>query len=204
MCVFIYWGCRWHHGFYFVYLVPALWIAGEHALVGWRALVLTLCLALQAVVGLYALGQDVLHPYSGGADLARFCEHEGLAGLPAVGIFAVRREDGVIAYRFEIDRIQPVLVSSPRLSIFDPNAGTFERFYKHYSQGDYFPLEEPAAMAESLAAVAKRIPAPFLVIASLAPGVAGIELPAPITKLGDFPALPDYGESYSLYLWPGR
>jgi hypothetical protein len=203
MCVFIYWGCRWHHGFYFVYLVPALWIAGERALVGWKAQLLTLCLVLQAVVGGYALGRDVLYPYSGGAGVARFCEAKGLAGLPAVGMFAVRRADGVIAYRFEIDRIQPVLVSSPRISVFDPNTGTFERFYKHYSQGDYFPLEDPAAMAGSLASVAKRIPVPFLVVVSRAPDVAAIDLPAPITKLGDFPALGDYGESYSLYLWPG-
>jgi hypothetical protein len=46
--------------------------------------------------------------------------------------------------------------------------------------------------------VAERIPVPFLVVVSRAPDVAAIDLPASITKLGDFPALRDYGESYSL------
>ncbi|NOT31007.1 MAG: hypothetical protein HOP15_11215 [Planctomycetes bacterium] len=201
ICSLVYAGHRWHHGFYFVYLLAALWFTGEERLRGTAARGLTFVLALQAAVGAWAVGIDLARPYSDGALVARYLREEGFEEHPLVGMKVSRSPEGFARYEWTFDEIQPVLLYRGGTA-YDPLARTFDAFYEHYAAGLYYRIQHRKQMAASLEDVAARIGAPFVVVVARYPDTDEVGLPPPLKKLQDFPPVLDFGERYSLYLHP--
>jgi len=198
-CVFVYSGYRWHHGLYFIFMVAALWLSAEHPLRGVRAQFLNFVLALQVIVGLYALGADILSPYSDGRLASRFLRERGLDRLPIVGMSVLRVSRDTAEYKWETDQIQPVLLGLDRTRIFDPVRGSFESFYRHYTEPESLLVMNGLEIDRSLQGVAARLGGPFIVVLMgyKPPNVRLLE------KLTDLPRTLDYGERYSLFLCSG-
>jgi len=206
VCAVVYEGYRWHHGLYFVFLLAALWHSGTGPLRGFRAWLLNIILAVQLAGGAYALGVDLVRPYSSGALAARFLQDRRIDHLPLIGI-GIWPEDGhplragerkgSVTYRWDIDHVQPVLLSLPDHKIYDPVAGTFERFFKHYTH-PYFADMDLATLERSIRGVASHFDGPVVFV------VVGYHVDSlpPLRKLVDLPEPFDYGERYSIFLYP--
>lgn len=201
ICSLVYAGHRWHHGFYFVYLLVALWFAGGERLRGAAARGLTFVLALQAALGAWAIGIDLARDYSDGPLVARYLREHGLEERPLVGMRISRFPIGAPRFAWEFDEIQPALLYRGGTA-YDPRADTFDPYYKHYPEGQYFPGLREKQMALALDEVAVRLGTPFVVVVVRSQDAGEVEPPPPLQKLQDFPPVMDFGERYSLYLYP--
>jgi hypothetical protein len=202
MTALLYPGHRWHHGFYFVYVLVALWLGGRPP----PRLAVRLAGAvflLHAAIGAYALGEDLRRPYSNGREVARALSAPDLQRLPLVGVRVLREGSGQPRYAFTIDEIQPVLVELPTGRAYDPRAGTYEPYWRHYAEPDYFAWMGPDELVSQLRDIAARLRSPLAVVVatdleSAAPA------PPPLRLLAAFPPPLDYGERLGLYLFPGE
>jgi hypothetical protein len=121
--------------------------------------------------------------------------------LPIVGMRASQESDGTEWYRWEIDRLQPLLVNLSRATVYDPVADTNERFYRHYANAEYFPKMSQGDVERSLAALASRLRGPFIVVAADAPPR---NLSSLVRELQAFSEALDYGERYTLFVYPAE
>lgn len=201
----MYTGHRWHHGFYWIYWVMALWLAGAT----WpsdprlRRLVTFLC-ALQAAMGLYALVADGLHPYSSGKDIARHIRGNGMTGLPLVGAEVFRDSRKGIVYKWEVDQLQPTMLALNEARVYDPRANQWLSYWNHYDSKLYFPRRSLAEFDADLSEVAQKIGAPFLLIVATEAGIPAPEMPSTLTLLYRTAPAIDYGERLSLYQFSDR
>ena len=198
--VVIYGGYRWHHGFYFISFVVALWLCmGPSA----RALrFLGAVLGLHAAVGAYAIVEDLRGPYSDGEVAARAVQAGGYGNLPVVGVSVRTNDRGGLRYAFEVDYIQPFLLYAPQGRAYDPRAGTFERYWRHYAEPHYFADMDAAELSARLTQIAARVGSPVLVAAVEQDLPEGTD-PAPpfLRPIQRFPRALDYGERLSMYLF---
>jgi len=201
ICIFVYSGLRWHHGLYFIFMLASLWLAGGPAPEGVRRHFLSVVLGIHMVVGLYALGSDLIRPYSDGRLAAHFLLEQHLDQLPLVGM-NVLQDSRDTMYQWEIDAIQPVMLELGNRRIYDPIARSFESFFTHYAFRDYYPVMSGAETDRELRNVASRLGGPFVVVVlrHSSPDVP-MDVPARLRKLMDFPQPLDFGEAYSIYLY---
>jgi len=201
ICFIVYSGFRWHHGFYFIFMLAALWLAGGSVPQGVSRHAMTILLAIQAIVGLYAVGSDVRRPYSDGRLVAGYLREHHLDQLPMVGL-NVLHGAGTTAYQWEIDGVQPVLVEMGGSRIYDPIGNSWERFFTHYTSRDYFPTMSSERADREVQEVAMRLGGPFVVVAMrYTPPGEPMEMPHGLRKLVDLPQPLDFGEAYSVYLY---
>ena len=78
-----------HHGHLWLLFGAALWLGRGVGLretpASWRALTLTVLLAVHAAAGVYASAMDILHPFSNGAATAALLRRNGLDRAPLLG-----------------------------------------------------------------------------------------------------------------------
>lgn len=196
----IYTGHRWHHGFYWIYWVMALWMTGVGILTDRRlALLTTLLFSLHAAMGLYALIDDGLHPYSGGQDIAHHIRDNGLVDLPMVGAEVFRDSHKGIVYKWEIDQLQPVMLALTGARVYDPRAGETISFWNHYDSKLYFPRRSLYEFEWDLQALTAKLGSAFLVIVATEPGLPAPELPPNLKLIYRAERARDFGEHLSLY-----
>ncbi len=197
--VLIYHGHRWHHGFYFIYFLVALWVGGRPPRRAVR--LLGVVLALHAAVGAYALAEELRRPYSNGPQVARALTEQGLAGLPLVGV-GVRSN---LTYVFQIDELQPVLLALPAGRAYDPLSGAEEAYWRHYATPEYFTPMTAAELSSRLHEVAARLGSPLAIVTieeQLTLDAPPAPVPPPLRLVAAFPEALDYGERMALYLFP--
>jgi hypothetical protein len=209
ICAIVYSGYRWHHGFYFIFMLVGLWLGGRPGVAGARAYFLTFVLGIHAIVGIYAVGEDVALPYSNGRLAARHLIKERMESLPLVGML-VLDDTQPVRYQWEVDAIQPVMVELGGKKIYDPVTGRYESFFTHYGVLDFYPIMSKAEAENGLRAVSGHLGGRFVVVAFRPPPMmmptrghqrTESEMPASLRKLTDLPAPFDFGEEYSLYLY---
>jgi hypothetical protein len=199
----IYHGHRWHHGFYFVYFIVALWLAKSPPRPAVR--LLGVVLGLHAAVGVYALSTDLQRPYSNGQAVARALAAQHLEALPLLGVEVRPDAVGQPSYSFQIDEIQPVLLDLPSARAYDPRAGSYETYWRHYTEPGYFAPMGSAELVSRLTDVAARLRSPLVIVTvehELPDGIA--PAPPPLRLLAGFPPSLDYGEHMGLYLFPSE
>jgi hypothetical protein len=197
----IYYGHRWHHGFYFVYFVVAVWLSGAPSQRCLRFL--GAVLALHAAVGAYALAADLGGPYSNGKDVARAIEEQDLGRLPLVGVEVQPGTSGELRYVFQIDSIQPVLLYLKAGRAYNPRAATRDAYWSHYAEPAYFAPMSASELVVELREIAKRLGAPMVVVTVEGAPLHGAEIaPPPLRRLATFERPLDYGEALGLYLFP--
>jgi hypothetical protein len=196
----IYSGYRWHHGFYFIAFLVALWLSGPPSRRTTRFL--GLVLALHAAIGGFALAEDLRRPYSNGEGAARAIQALGLTGLPLLGIDVQTDTRGELTFAFQIDEIQPVLLYLQAGRAYDPVAGSFEAYWKHYAEPNYFTRMPESELVPRMRAITEHLQAPLVVVAieNGLPERSG--LPPPLRRLASFPRPLDHGEPLGLYLFP--
>lgn len=201
----IYTGHRWHHGFFWIYWVIAIWLTGASLLhyTRFRNL-LTALLALQAAMGLYALGDDAIHPYSNGQEIARQIQNNNLWNLPMVGAEVFRNSQKGIVYKWEVDQLQPTMLALTGARLYDPRAGEWLSFWNHYDSKLYFPRRSLAEFESDLNAVAQKIGTPFLVVVATEADLPDPIMPASLKLLYQADRPIDYGEHLSLYQFSTR
>ncbi len=201
ICFVVYSGFRWHHGFYFIFMLSGLWLAGGPVLRGARRHVLTFLMIIQAIVGLYAVASDVRRPYSDGRLAASFLRDNHLDRLPLVGLNVLQGTNKT-AYQWEIDGVQPVLLELGSSRIYDPIGNSYERFFTHYASREYFPVMGQEQADREIQGVASRLGRPFVVVTMrYTPLDKTMDVPAGLRKLTDLPQPLDFGEAYSVYLY---
>ena len=196
----VYGGLRWHDGFYFIYFIAALWLGGTPSPRSMRFL--GVVLALHAGVGVYAISEDFRRPYSNGREAARTIHVEGLDRLPVLGLAVGSDAPGELHYAFEIDRIQPLLLYQQAGRAYDPRARTYEPYWRHYAEPDYFASMTFADLVPRLHDIASREHTPLLIVTvehNLSDDVD--PAPAPLRRIARFPRPLDYGERLGLYLF---
>ncbi len=202
--IVLYPGFRWHHGFYFIYFIAAIWLSTEGPPSDtFSRRFITGILFLHAAIGGYALADDSRHPYSNGDAVATYIQAHHLETLPWVGIL-VTRDGAQYRYQWEIDRLQPVLVRIPDHGTFNPVTMQTEPFWRHYDNPEYFPTRTQDEMAHDLQQLATTLHAPYLVIVAQERNAEGFPLPAKIQPIEIFPKPSDYGEHLQLYIYPGK
>jgi len=133
LCVVGYPGYRWHHGWFFLFYLLALWVApGPRR---FSSLVVSLLLGVQVLIAGYAVYDDLVYPYSDGRAAAAVLRERGMANLPLIGV-------GVLpdSFVWNIDEAQPVLAELPGQRLYDPKAREFEPYWKHYVDWNYFEV----------------------------------------------------------------
>jgi hypothetical protein len=198
--LFAYPGHRWHHGLWFVYLVLAVWLAGGLRQPSISSGIVTTLLLVQAAVGIYALGADVFRPYSDGRAVADEIRRHGMERLPLVGV----RLDNPASFRFDVDRVQPVLLGLPEGRAYDPVAGRLEPFWRHYDRPLYFVERDRSQLTSCLAAIAARLRSDVLVVTESPGPDRRFPVPPELSTLVVPPAAMDYGEQLALYLYRRR
>jgi len=203
MCVFVYSGYRWHFGFYYIFMIVALWLSDGSVPEGVRGRLLSVVFGVQMIVGLYAIGSDIVRPYSDGLLAANFLREQHLDHLPMVGL-TVSQHSKDTPYHWEVDEIQPVLLELGGSKVYDPQAASFESFFTHYNSIHYFPPMNRAEAEQEIRNVAARIGTPFVAVVVRKPDVT-FDVPAPLQKLKDFPEPLEFqsgfGEAYSIFLY---
>jgi hypothetical protein len=200
MSAFVYSGQRWHNGFFFVYFLVALWLAGGPAM-GGRSAYVALLLAVHAALGLYALFADFRHPYSDGSAVAGDIRSRSLDRLPLVGV-AFSNEG---TFSWDIDEIQPVLLGLDRGRAYDPVEKTFEPFWRHYYDRDsHFARLPQSMLAGELSRIARGLHSPLLVVGVLGRHDPVANVAAPLETLLVPPPSMDDGERLCLYVYPLR
>lgn len=195
-------GHRWHHGFYFVLFVSALWVGFHDRGLRNRFATgfVTVLFGIHAAVGVWALARDVAGPCSSGEPAAAWIEDNGLADLARVGVKVHKDGDRIQRpFKFEIDEIQSTLVHLDDRRIYDPVAGRFEVHWTHYSDPGYYPWQTPGDLMDGLGEVSRALESDLLVIVVRPYGRETVDLPPGLEKLRDFPNGLFYGESISLY-----
>ncbi|KAA0251861.1 hypothetical protein FBQ97_12055 [Acidobacteria bacterium ACD] len=200
VCALFYVGHRWHHGLYLVSFLLCVWLAP--ALPGWRSTFVGGVLALQALVGAYAVWEDLRLPYSNGPAVARRIQDERLDPYPIVGLNVVAGEGGTQLYTWDIDAVQPVLLHLPEGRAFDPRTGSLDRYWRHYGEPTYFPLLDQRGMLGWTAAMSRHVGKPLVFVAVLPPNAPVPPLPPPFRLVASFPPSLDYGEHLGLLLYP--
>ena len=196
---FVYRGAPWHHGFFFISVIVAYWIAFTGVKPDRLArAALTVILAFLAVSGAYAYASDLILPSSGGKFAAERIQTQGLDELPRVGL-KIRETS---RYRWEIDSIQSTLAYLRDPSIYDPVSGSFVSYWSHYGDRSYFRRRSIEAVIEDLSSLTGRFGVDILVIAARPRGWDRADLPAPFRKIEDIPSGFYYGENISLFLFP--
>ncbi len=199
MLVIVYPGHRWHHGFYFVFFVTAAWHAAKIPS-GVPRLVVGILFLLHAVLGLRALGRDLVAPYSNGSRVAEALVARGLDARPLIGI-------GILpgcVFQWDIDQVQPVLAHLPGKTAFNPRTDRFEPFWQHYLEFDYFSQVSRDAFLPELQKTAGRLGRDVAIIAVENSGQPdACALPPPFEEIGRFLRHTDYGERYILYRYLG-
>jgi hypothetical protein len=202
VCIFVYSGFRWHHGLYFIFFIASLWISSSSPLKGARAHVMTSIFILQFTMSLYAIGCDVLRPYSDGRLAAQYLLEQHLDNLPLVGINLVE-DKSEIRYQWEIDAIQPVMFELGGHQIYDPIADSFESFYRHYTLKTYSPVMDMKEANAKIQLMAPRLGGRFVVVGfRQTSSDVPMQLPSVLRKLTDLPRSTDFGEDYSIYMYP--
>lgn len=197
----IYLGHRWHHGFYWIYWVISIWLAGDDCIKDKRVnKLITLLFAIQTIIGIYALIDDGLHPYSGGKALAHHIQSTSLSKMPIVGA-EVFQDQHAIVYKWEVDQIQPTLMEIKDSKIYNPKTNEWINYWNHYDSKLYFPRQSLLEFERSLIALSKKIPPPFLVIVALEHGLTAPQMPNGMTLEAEFGSISDYGEHLALYLY---
>jgi uncharacterized membrane protein YhdT len=197
--LFVYGGRRWHHGFFYISMIVAYWVAFSRVKPDRLAkAALTVILAFLAVWGVYAYASDLSRPSSGGKLAAKVIQTQGLDELPRVGLRILDNS----RYRWEIDHIQSTLAYLSDPSIYDPISGSFVSYWKHYGKPFYFRRRRIEAVIEDLSSLTKRFEADILVIAARPKDRDRADLPAPFQKIEDIPSGFRYGENISLFLFP--
>jgi hypothetical protein len=138
--------------------------------------------------------------------VARALSAHGLDRLPLVGVRVVDFGPRGLLYAFQIDETQPVLVALPSSArAYDPRAGTFEAYWRHYSDPDYFAWTAPAELVSQLRDLSARLRSP-LAIVLVEYDIPDATAPAPeaLRLVAAFPPPLDYGEHMGLYLFPGE
>ena len=192
----VYVGFRWHHGFYFLYFVLALWL-GQVRLALLESVYLAGLFALHAVVGASALYDDFRYPYSTGAAVAAEIRARGLEHLPIVGVLPEKR--GV---SFAFDEIQPVLVNLTDARAYDPQSRTYERYWRHYDDQNYFDVFPRTSLRAQLNRVHDEIGGPFVVVVILPKPNSPFGRLRPLDPLYVAPDSLDFGEHYALCVYP--
>ena len=202
LCAFIYDGHRWHHGFDFICFFRRP-LARRCSLAARRALPRRGPRPACAALCMHALAADVRGPYSNGAEAARAIQAQGLTGLPLLGVAIQRDAKGEIQYAFQIDEIQPVLLDLPGARAYDPRAGTYEPYWKHYTEPEYFAKMSPAELAPRLGEIADRLGEPLVIVLVEHNLPEGLDpAPPPLRRLASFARPLDYGERMGVYLFP--
>jgi MFS family permease len=191
LCLLVYPGYRWHHGWFFLFYLLALWVAPGRG--RFSSPVVSLLLAVQTLIGAYAVYDDFVHPYSNGAAAPADLRERGLANLPLIAV-SVRPDD----FAWNLDEAQPVLAELPGQRLYDPNAGAFVPYYTHFYVG-YFGLIDRREMMAELDALSTRSRSPVAVIAVLHGGRA--EPPAPLRLVAELPPTHDFGEHLAVWLY---
>ena len=203
----IYSGGPWHHGFFFIYFVAAIWLAWDEGPAPSAAAsnLLTAILIIHVVVGGYAFGYDLRYPISDGAAAARVVRSKGLLDLPLVGVRELELQDGDRVYRFEIDQLQAMTVYLDSKPIYNPVSRAFEPIWFHYKTPDYFgDWLSREAITDELSAVAHSLGSDLLVVVTRPQTTVAALLPHPADKLRDLPPAAQYGETFSVYRFPRR
>ena len=201
ICFVVYSGFRWHHGFYFIFMLSGLWLAGGPALQGIRRHALTFLMIIQAIVGIYAVERDVRRPYSDGRLVAGYLRSNHLDRLPLVGLNVLHGTNKT-AYQWETDGIQPVLLELGNSRVYDPIGNSYESFFTHYASREYFPIMGQEQADREVQSVASRLGRPFVVVAMrYTPLGEPMDVPSGLRKLIDLPQPLDFGEAYSVYLY---
>ncbi len=201
----MYAGHRWHHGFFWMYWVIALWLSGTTILPDKRlSHLVTILFTLHAAIGLYALIDDGLHPYSNGQDIARHIQENGMVKLPMVGAEVFRDAHQGIVYKWEVDQIQPTMLALQNSRIYDPRADQWLTFWNHYDSKLYFPRRSLTEFEGDLNTVAQKIGAPFLLIVATEADLPEPTLPPELTLVYRSAPATDYGEHLSLYRFSSR
>lgn len=201
----IYSGHRWHHGMYWMYWVMAIWLAGTAVLQDRRLRhFMTALFALQAAMGIYALVDDGLHPYSSGRDIARHIQRNDLADMPMTGAEVFRDSKRGVVYKWEVDQLQSLMLELEGARVYDPRAGDWLTFWNHYDSKLYFPRRSLPEFEADLNALAQKIGTPFLLVVATEADLPDPTLPSSLTLLyrGNRPI--DYGETLSLYRFSSR
>lgn len=197
----IYAGHRWHHGFYWMYWVMAIWMAGAGAFADRRLRrMVTFLFSLHAAMGLYALIDDGLHPYSNAPAVAQYLRENHLEHLPMVGMEVFGMEPEV--FKWEVDQLQPLLLKMSLARVYDPVAKSWIQTWRNYSDKFYFPRHDLQEMTIELQQVARDLPHPFLVVMARDRNTLYYSPPPPLQFLADFPDPIDYGEKLELFLHP--
>ncbi len=202
--VLVYRGFPWHHGLLFVGFLTALWVDRDEDCVvsAGRSALLTLVLVVQAAVGVYAYSYDLRRPLSNGAAAADLIERRGLEEMPIVGVRLWRLADGTPGFTFDFDRIQSALVYLNEPRAFDPRARSFEAYWRHYVDPDYFMPRAPLdTLPATLAPIAAELGSDLLVIVARGGRpTAGIEFPS-LEIVAELPRAALHGETLSLFLY---
>ena len=200
----IYTGERWHHGFYFIYFVTAIWLSTQTVFndVFSRRFVTGL-FALHAALGIYAIALDIMTPYSNGPQVAKFIQQNQLEGLPIVGIEAFPEDHGTTGYKFVAPAIFPVILHLPQSSIYDPNTGNELHFWSHYDDKMYFPPHQDLnSINKDLERIDAALAGAFLVVVVQNKKIHNLIMPNSLQRLATFPMTYDFGEHMALYTHP--
>lgn len=202
----VYGGHRWHHGLYFLGFLAALWMVPLSARPsGWRSGLVTAVLALHAAIGVYALADDALHPYSNGPRVAQAITERGLAGLPITGL-EVDEDDhtGAVIYSWDVDLIMPVLFYLEGKKAYDPRAQAHVPCWRHHDDSDYYPDLDLKAMEDELDRVARELGGDMLVVQARSLPRHDFATPGGLELLERFPEPPDYGAHLTLFRYTAR
>lgn len=201
----LYSGHRWHHGFYFIYFIIAIWLSTNQPYTDrFSRRFITGLLLLHALIGGYAIVDDLRHPYSNGADVAQWIKGHNLTNDPIVGIEVFRGKKQDVVYKWEMDQIQPVLMHLHGKKMLDPVSMEMVPYWHHHDDIHYFPRWDYHTMQREFEKLSQGFNHPFLVIIAQERGVIDFSPPSPLQLLAHFPEPSDYGEHLSLYRFSSR
>lgn len=204
--IFLYKGYRWQHGFYFIFFVTACWIgsAGHGHQPRLAKTIITILLAIQAAMGIYATAVDIKRPCASGEHAAQYIKENNLEDMNKVGLKVIRdSEFAPPRYRWDIDETQSTLVYLDNKKIYNPVSKEFEAYWIHYTNPTYFKKRFIGETLEQLRNISTNLKSDLLLIVIRPENYGLVRLPEELIKLEDFPSGMHYGESISLYLFKG-
>lgn len=199
--VALYSGYRWHHGFYFIYFIVALWLSADApATDKLSRRFITGVLLLHALIGTYAVADDIRNPYSTGHLAAEAIRSHHLEETPFVGV-GISLDNGRPRYQWEVDRIQPLMVLFPGHGILNPVTQQTEPYWTHYDNPVYFSPMSPDDITRGLHRMAQDHRTRLVVIVSRERGTAHVAVPPGLQLIAEFAPPSDYGEHLDVYVY---